>query len=244
DRWWSNCGCNTGAHPGWNQEWRTPLRNAFDWLRDTVAPQWENKSREVLKDPWAARDDYIEVVNRRSEENLESFFARYSTRNLTAAEKTTALELLELQRHALLMYTSCGWFFDDLAGIETVQNLQFAARMVQLAEKFFGDSLESQLAKRLAAGKSNVPEEGDGSQIYDRKVREAKVDWKKLAAHYAISSLFEDFPKNATIYCYDSALEDHHAFAAGRAKLGMGRIRLRSKITLESRELCFGVLHL
>ena len=244
DRWWSNCGCSSGAHPGWNQEWRTPLRDAFDWLRDTVAPRWENKSREILKDPWAARDAYIDLIIRRSEENLESFFARYSTRNLTPEEKTTALELLELQRHALLMYTSCGWFFDDLAGIETVQNLQFAARMVQLAEKFLGGSLESQLAKRLAAGKSNVPEEGDGSQIYDRKVREAKVDWKKLAAHYAISSLFEDFPKNTTIYCYDSTLEDHHAFAAGRAKLGMGRIRLRSKITLESRELCFGVLHL
>jgi len=244
DRWWSHCGCNTGAHPGWNQEWRTSLRNALDWLRDTVAPQWEKKSREFLQDSWSVRDAYIEVVHHRSVENIESFFSRHGARILTPVEKTMALELLELQRHALFMYTSCGWFFDDLAGIETVQNLQFAGRMVQLAEKFFGDSLESQFIKRLASGRSNIPEEGDGSQIYNRMVRPAKVDWKKLGAHYAISSLFEDFPKTTTVYCYDAGLEDHQVFAAGRAKLGIGRIQLRSKITLESQQLCFGVLHL
>jgi len=244
DRWWSDCGCSTGAHAGWNQAWRTPLRNALDWLRDTVAPQWESKTSEFLKDPWAARDAYIDVLYRRSAENIESFFSRHGVRSLTPPEKSIALQLLELQRHALLMYTSCGWFFDDLAGIETVQNLQFAGRAVQLAEKFFGASFETQFTNRLALGKSNLPEEGDGSQIYDRKVRPAKVDWEKVAAHYGVCTLFEDFPKQTTIYCYDATLEDHQIFTAGRAKLGIGRLELRSKTTLESQKLNFGVLHL
>ena len=242
-RWWSNCGCNTGAHPGWNQEWRTPLRNALDWLRDAIAPRWETITRELLKDPWAARDAYIDVLFHRSLENIENFFSRHAARTLTHAEKTMVLQLLELQRHAMLMYTSCGWFFDDFSGIETVQNLQFAGRTVQLAETFFGISLEAQLTHLLALGKSNLPDQGDGSQIYDRMVRPAKVDWKKVAAHYAVSSLFEDFPKEATIYCYDAVLEDRQIFTAGGAKLGIGRIELRSKVTLESQKLNFGVLH-
>jgi alpha-amylase/alpha-mannosidase (GH57 family) len=243
DRWWSNCGCNTGSHPGWSQEWRTPLRNALDWLRDAIAPRWETITRELLKDPWPARDAYIDVLFHRSVDNVENFFSRHATRTLTHAEKTMVLQLLELQRHAMLMYTSCGWFFDDLSGIETVQNLQFAGRTVQLAETFFGISLEAQFTNVLASAKSNLPEQGNGSQIYDRMVRPAKVDWKKVAAHYAVSSLFEDFPKEATIYCYDAVLEDQQIFTAGRAKLGMGRIELRSKVTLESQELNFGVLH-
>ena len=244
DRWWSECGCNSGAHPGWNQAWRTPLRNALDWLRDTIAPQWEAKTNEFLRDPWAARDAYIDVVHHRSAANIEGFFSRHAIRPLTPPEASAALQLLELQRHAMLMYTSCGWFFDDLAGIETVQNLQFAGRMVQLAEKFFGHSLEAQFSNRLKSGKSNLPEEGDGSQIYDRKVRPAKVDWEKAAAHYGVSTLFEEFPTETAIYCYDAIREDRQIFSSGDAKLGIGRIVLKSKITLESQKLNFGVLHL
>src|SRR5262245_21632545 len=244
DRWWSDCGCNTGAHPDWNQQWRTPLRNALDWLRDAVAPRWESKAHEFLKDPWLARDAYIDVVHQRSVAGVEYFLTRHGKRLLTPGERNTVLDLLEMQRHALLMYTSCGWFFDDLAGVEAIQNMQFAGRMVQLAEKLFGDSLESQFAKLLTSGKSNVPEEGNGLEIYNRRVRDAKVDGKKLAAHCAVSSLFEEFPKNTSIYCYDVELQDHQIFAAGRAKLGMGRVQLRSRITLESEQFCFGVLHL
>jgi alpha-amylase/alpha-mannosidase (GH57 family) len=243
DRWWSNCGCSSGSHPSWNQEWRTPLRNALDWLRDAIAPRWETITRELLKDPWAARDAYIDVLFHRSMENIENFFSRHAARPLTHTEKTMVLQLLELQRHAMLMYTSCGWFFDDLSGIETVQNLQFAGRAIQLAETFFGISLEAEFTNLLASAKSNLPDRGNGPQIYDRMVRPAKVDWKKVAAHYAVSSLFEDFPKEATIYCYDAVLEDQQIFTAGRAKLGIGRIELRSKVTLESQKLNFGVLY-
>jgi len=133
ERWRSSCGCNSGGHGDWNQAWRTPLRNALDWLRDAIAPRWEAKARNYFTAPWAARDDYIEVVLDRSTEALNSFLSRHAVRPLTAEETTAALKLLELQRHAMLMYTSCGWFFDELSGIETVQILEYAGRAVQLA---------------------------------------------------------------------------------------------------------------
>jgi alpha-amylase/alpha-mannosidase (GH57 family) len=244
DRWWSDCGCNTGANPGWNQQWRTPLRDALDWLRDCAASTWEKKAHQLLKDPWRARDDYIEVVLDRTEKTIGNFFARHALHALSPAQTTTALKLLEMQRNAMLMYTSCGWFFDDVAGIETVQILRFAGRAVQLAQELFGDSLEERLVHRLAAAKSNSAEPADGARIYDRRVRPAKVDWHKLAAHYALSNLFEEFPERAALYCYEARLTDYQALRAGRAKLGVGRLDLRSTITLETEKLMFAALHL
>ncbi len=244
DRGWSNCGCNSGAHSGWSQAWRTPLRDTLDGLRDQVAPLWERNARGLLRDPWKARDDYIEIVLDRSEENLQSFFSRHGHPSLNPAQTTGALKLLELQRNAMLMYTSCGWFFDDLAGIETIEILQFAGRAIQLAQELFGDSLETNFVRRLAAANSNVPEEGDGARVYDRRVRPALVDWQKLVANYALGNLFEDFSERNAIYCFDAGLQDHRMFHAGRAKLGVGRIELRSRITLESEKLIFAALHL
>jgi alpha-amylase/alpha-mannosidase (GH57 family) len=244
DRWWSNCGCNSGANPTWNQQWRTPLRNALDWLRDSVSPQWEQHTGELLKDPWTARDAYIDIVNDRSAESVENFFANHALRRLEAHEQSTALKLLEMQRYAMLMYTSCGWFFDDIAGIEAVQILQFAGRSVQLAQNLFGDSLESQFTSRLSAAVSNVAEQGNGAQIYERHVQSAKVDWDKLAAHYAVNSVFEEFPRETTIYCYDVAAIHRQVFPIGRAKLVFGQIAIQSKVTRESKQLHYGVLHL
>ena len=163
---------------------------------------------------------------------------------MTATESVTALKLLEMQRHAMLMYTSCGWFFDDISGIEAVQILQFAGRALQLAEDLFGAPLESQFTQRLAAAKSNVAAQGNGSDIYARSVRPTKVDWEKVGAHYAVSTLFEDYPRETAIYCYDARREDQQVFTAGRAKLAFGRVRLTSRITQETARLNFGVLHL
>jgi alpha-amylase/alpha-mannosidase (GH57 family) len=244
DRWWSNCGCSSGSHPGWNQEWRTPLRNALDWLRDAVALLFEEKGRTLLKEPWAARNDYIRVVNDRSIAAVENFFTRHALRKLTPPEKTTALQLLELQRHAMLMYTSCGWFFDEISGLETVQVIQYAARAVQLAEQLFGDSSEAKFVERLAAAKSNLPEHRDGRHIYEKFVRPARVDWERLGAHYAVSSLYANYPEKTKLYCYESEREDYQVFEAGVTKMALGRVKLTSEITRESTVLSFGVLHM
>ncbi|HWH75763.1 MAG TPA: DUF3536 domain-containing protein, partial [Candidatus Binatus sp.] len=241
-RWWTDCGCNSGGKPGWSQRWRTPLRNAFDWLRDKVADPWQEKAGTVLKDPWAARDDYIDIVLDRSVPNIEQFFTRHATHKLDHEELTTALKLLELQRHALLMYTSCGWFFDDLSGIETVQVIQYAARALQLAQELFVESLEEQFIDRLAQAHSNLAEYGDGREIYEKLVRPGEVDWGRVGAHYAISAIFENYSAQTNIYCYRAEQKAFQTFEAGKAKLAVGQIELVSEITRESLELGFGVL--
>ncbi|HXV80486.1 MAG TPA: DUF3536 domain-containing protein [Candidatus Binatia bacterium] len=244
DRWWSNCGCSSGNHSGWNQEWRAPLRNALDWLRDSVAGPFERLGSQLLKDPWTARDDYISVVLDRSPANVNAFLARHGARDLSEAERTQALKLLEMQRHAMLMYTSCGWFFDEISGIETVQIIQYAGRTVQLAQDLFGDSLEEQFMEHLAKARSNVPEHGDGRRIYEKFVKPAQVDFERVGAHYAVSSLFEDYSEQTKLYCFEAEREDHQVFTAGLAKMAVGRVKLTSEITRESEVLSFGVLHM
>ncbi|HLN85588.1 MAG TPA: DUF3536 domain-containing protein, partial [Candidatus Limnocylindrales bacterium] len=244
ERWRSDCACNSGGHPGWNQVWRGPLRDAFNWLRDAMAAPWEAQARQLLKEPWAARDAYVDVVLDRSMERVERFFKRHAARKLSDGERTSALKLLELQRQAMLMYTSCGWFFDELSGIETVQVIQFAARAVQLAEELFGDSLEDVFVGRLARARSNIDDHGNGREIYEKFVHPARVDWERVGAHYAVSSIFAGYPQQANIYCYEVQQKDFQAFNAGKAKLAVGRVRLTSEITKESTDLSFGVLHI
>ncbi len=244
ERWRSDCGCNTGGHPDWNQAWRQPLRDALDWLRDQAAPRYEEKARGLLQDPWAARDDYIDVILDRSPENTERFFTKHSARPLDEGERITALKLLELQRHALLMYTSCGWFFDELAGIETTQVMQYAGRVIQLARELFGAELEEGFLQRLELALSNVPENHNGRVVYEKFVKPAMVDLPKIAAHFAVSSLFQDYPEEARVFCYSADVQDYQLMEAGQARLAVGRARLTSVITGESDVLSFGVLHM
>jgi alpha-amylase/alpha-mannosidase (GH57 family) len=244
ERWRADCGCNSGGHAGWNQAWRGPLRAALDWLRDTLAAPWEVQARQWLKDPWAARDAYIDVVLDRSPESIERYLKRHTTHQLTDGERVTVLKLLDLQRQALLMYTSCGWFFDELSGIETVQVMQFAARAVQLAEELFGDALEEGFCDRLARARSNIAEHGSGRDVYEKFVRPARVEWDRVGAHYAVSSIFAGQPKQENLYCYQTQQKDFQIFVAGKAKLAVGRVGLTSQITTESTELSFAVLHI
>jgi alpha-amylase/alpha-mannosidase (GH57 family) len=242
ERWRSNCGCNAG-HFGWNQEWRGPLRAALDWLRDTLSPRFEEKARELLKDPWAARDEYIDVVLDRSAENVADFMRRHATHELSGPERMTTLKVMEMQRHLMLMYTSCGWFFDDISGLESVQVIQYACRAVQLSQEVLGNHVEADFLGALSQAKSNVPEHSDGATIYRKFASPSAIDLEKLAAHYAISSLFKPYADHARIYCYSVDRLDRHSMEAGQMKLGLGRARFTSEITEESAELVFGALH-
>ena len=244
ERWKSNCGCNSGGHPEWNQEWRGPLRASLDWLRDELANLFERHGGALLKNPWDARDAYIRVILDRSDESLASFFAEHATHELNDEERVRALKLLEMQRHALLMYTSCGWFFDELSGLETVQVIHYAGRALRLAEECCGAALEAEFLKRLSAAKSNLPEYGNGAQIYEQWVKPAYIDMRMLAGHYAISSLFENYEPQAQIYCYRVDREDFSIEAEGKIRLAMGRAHFSSKITRESDFFSFAVLHL
>ena len=243
DRWWSDCGCNSGAHPKWTQAWRTPLRNALDWLRDSMSEPYEKMAGQYLKDPWTARDEYVNIILDRSPENVTQFLSRHATHDLNNDERISTLKLLELQRHAMLMYTSCGWFFDDLSGIETVQVIQYAGRVVQLAQELFADDAERPFLEMLAEAKSNVPEQGDGRRIYESYVKPAIVDLPRVAAHYAVSSLFEEYAEESRINCYTINNEDYQTADCGKTRLIAGRSRITSEITGETAVMSFGVFH-
>ncbi len=244
ERWRADCGCNTGGHTDWRQEWRAPLRQAFDLLREEINPLFEGRAAEYLNDPWAARDDYIAVILDRSGEGREAFFRRHAARNLSAGERTTVLELMEMQRHALLMYTSCGWFFDELSGIETLQVMRYAGRTIQLAEKLSGQNFEKPFRECLADAKSNMPEHNDGAQIYEKFVKPSVVDLAKVAAHYAVSSLVSEYGETAKVYSYTVGRDDYQSRQEGEAKLAVGRIKVISDIILDEDSVSFAVLHL
>jgi alpha-amylase/alpha-mannosidase (GH57 family) len=242
ERWRSDCGCNAGRL-GWNQEWRKPLRLALDWLRDSVNAKFEELGGALLRDPWAARDGYIAVVLNRSPEVRERFGHEHFARDLNTNEQVIVWKLMELQRHAMLMYTSCGWFFDELSGIETVQVIEYAGRVVQLAEQLFGESIEYQFLEKLAQAKSNLLEYGDGAKIYTRYVKPSIVDLEKVGAHYSISSLFAPYTERTDIFSYVVTRLDYHTADAGRLRMALGQARFTSKVTRESEVLAFWVVH-
>jgi len=242
-RWKQHCGCNSGGRGKWNQEWREPLREALNWLRDAVAPCFEEHGYRFLKDPWEARNDYIDVILDRSEQTRARFLQKHARRPLNQTEQVRVWKLLEMQRHAMLMYTSCGWFFDELSGIETVQVIQYAGRVVQIALELFGDHLEERFLERLASAKSNIPKHRDGAEIYAKFVKPAMIDPYKMAAHYAISSLFENYEESARIYSYTVARQQFRTMEAGKMRVAVGRAKFTSEITQKSEELTFGVLH-
>jgi alpha-amylase/alpha-mannosidase (GH57 family) len=242
ERWRANCGCNAG-HAGWNQEWRKPLRETLDWLRDELARPYEERAGRDLRDPWAARDAYIDVILDRSPESMGAFFAAYGHPDLAPEDRPDVIRLLEMQRHALLMFTSCGWFFDELSGIETVQVIKYAARAIQLAERF-GAHLEGEFIGRLSAAKSNLRRWGDGAQIYRRAVRPSFVTHARVVAHYAISALFDSYEEEARVFSYTVRRLDARREESGGHRLGLGLVTAASRITGEAQRAAFAVLHL
>ncbi|MGD8375573.1 MAG: DUF3536 domain-containing protein [Acidobacteriota bacterium] len=244
ERWRSDCGCRIGAHPGWDQRWRGPLRQGLDGLRDDLAPRFEEAAGRHLRSPWEARDDYVELLLDRGDAAAEAFWSRHAVAPLDDASRVQVRKLLEMQRNAMLMYTSCGWFFDEISGIETVQILRYAGRSIQLAREALGHDPEPDLLRHLTAAPSNLPEHGDGARIYVEQVRPAMIDLAQVAAHFVVSSLFESYEEETRIYCYDAAIRELRRFQAGRGRLLVGRGRFASRITGEGQELSFGVFHL
>lgn len=244
ERWRSNCGCCTGGNPGWNQEWRAPLRVALDWLRDALSPCYQEHARRLGAEPWKLRNEYIHVLLDRSPEGFDRFFSHNVRGVLSSAEQCRLLKLLEMQRHCMLMYTSCGWFFDELSGIETVQVIEYAARALQLATELFGPGLEARFLELLSLARSNLREHQDGREIYESMVRPAMITLKDVAAHFSVSSLFEEYPHRARVFCYDVTQQDRRALSAGTARLVCGKADVVSAITGESQRFTYGVLHL
>jgi alpha-amylase/alpha-mannosidase (GH57 family) len=243
ERWRANCGCNSGAHPGWQQAWRAPLRRSLDWLKLQLDALFERHGKPLLRDPWVARDQYIEVLLRRDSDYREAFLARHALERLQGGDRVRVWKLLEMQRHSLLTFTSCGWFFDDPSGIETTQILAYAARAMQLAAQV-GAHLEPEFLRRLQPMSSNVTAYADGRQLYRQLVSPLATDGSRLMAHYAINSLFASPEPTTRVYAYGITSLDRAAERAGSASLAIGRARLRAEVTEESHEYVYAALHL
>jgi alpha-amylase/alpha-mannosidase (GH57 family) len=186
-RWIRDCGCQTGGEAGWNQQWRMPLRAALDFLRDENVPHFEATRSELFTFPWVARDESITLVLD-SVASREEFLFAHAGRWLSAEQQTRALTYLELQRMLLLMYTSCGWFFNDISGIETIQILKYAARAIDLMDELGLPSVRDRFLELLAKAKSNRPEMGTGVDIYRRYVEPLNPKVKQAVSEQLASA--------------------------------------------------------
>ncbi|PZV26861.1 MAG: glycoside hydrolase [Snowella sp.] len=242
DRWQDDCGCGGGGE--WHQKWRRPLRDSLNWLRDELIKLYVTAGRKLFNDPWQAREDYIQVILDRSPEKTELFLQKHQIHPLTSTEKIDALRLLEMQRHSLLMFTSCGWFFEEISRPEGVQILRYASRAMELAAEVTGIHLEKDFVAQLAWAPSNVAVFKDGEAVYQQLVTTAQISFEQVAAHYAISSLFTNYAHQQAIYCYQTEQLDYQKQQLGPLTLAVGQVKLTSMIIWENHHFTFAVLHL
>ena len=241
ERWRSNCGCNSGGRPGWNQKWRGPLRSALDFVRDELIKTFETLGAQYFKNVWDARNDYISIILDRSLDAQHRFFLKHATETAWR-NRASALMLLEMQRNAMLMYTSCGWFFDEISGLETVQIMHYAARALELNKQLTGHDLEPQFISLLEKAPSNLPELKTGAVVYEKYVKPQKMPVEKIALEYVVSLLSDETTNPKKIYAYDilhyapTKLQHQDLF------LCYGDITLKSTVTLEENSLQFAIL--
>ena len=242
-RWKEDCGCSTGGHPGWNQKWRKPLRDALDYLRDELVNIYEEHGKKYFNnDVWEVRNKYVDVILDRGDMNVRKFQQENFLPNLSDEDKVRAMELLEIQRQSMLMYTSCGWFFSEISGIETVQIMKYAARAMQLAAKFTDKNIEEHFLNILAEAKSNIPEHGTGKDIFERFVKPSIVTAKQIASLWALSSLYQDFEDEEDVYCYTITKKAYKKVHKGTSTFIIGHIEVQSKITLQKSNLIFALM--
>ena len=241
-RWCDDCGCSTGGQYGWNQKWRKPLREALDYVRDELIKIFEEHANKYFKDIWAARNDYINVILNRDKTSINKFFERNQKHQLEHQDIVNALKLMEMQRQALLMYTSCGWFFSEISGIETTQIMKYAARAMQLASSFSNKDLETGFQAILSRAKSNIPGFGSGEDVYLKFVKPSIVSIKQIAALWAIYSSNTKFEETSSLYCYNIKKHYYKKSSKGSTSFTTGRIEIESKITLEKFDFYFASL--
>ncbi|MCL4493333.1 MAG: DUF3536 domain-containing protein [Firmicutes bacterium] len=245
ERWRSDCGCQSGLHPAWTQKWRTPLRQAMDYVRDTVTPLFDALAPRWLKDPAQAFQDYIDVILNREQNTLNAFILQHQAQSLDLEDTIRVFQLMELYRHILLMYTSCGWFFDDIGGLEAIQVMKYAARAIQLGERLFDVPMEASFREILEQARSNEGNQ-DGRTIFDNAVTEHMVSLPRVALHYSMMHLLMPYDRGSTttIYCYDVYAGEEVLWRSGPVKMAVGQVQVISETTLDRGTFNYAVLHL
>ena len=202
DRWRADCGCRVAPEKGLHQRWRAPLRGAVEWLAGELHALYDREAGALLADPWAARDACGEL-DAPGGATTAAIVASHAGRQLSPAEVVRARELLEMERHALRLFTSCAWFFDDVGGLEPLQVLRYAARAIELSGA--PPSLEAVFVQRLAAATSNDPAVGDAARIYRERARPALRPPVLVAGSHAVAQgAVPGWPTDRA-YAYDVA---------------------------------------
>ncbi|MEW6443598.1 MAG: DUF3536 domain-containing protein [bacterium] len=242
ERWRSNCGCRVSG-PELQQKWRAPLRRALDDLKGKLDRILEVEGQRVFQDPWAAFRGYVRVLLDRKEETLQAYLNRFARQPLTETDASLAAKLMEMERHGQLMFTSCAWFFDEISGVEAVQILRLAARAIQLAELYFGVSLEEDFLEVLEQAPSNLPEIRDGRRLWEKEVRPAVTSLERVLAHFTISSIFrKDLPSHVGL-SYSLKESGSVICEAGNSHLAVGAAEVFSKRTLQRGNYVYAVIH-
>lgn len=242
-RWTRDCSCHASAPEGWNQKWRAPLRAALNYVRDEAARVFEEQGAELFRQPWRARDAYVELLCDPQRGRRAEFLERQAGRRLSEAEEQRALTLLELQRSSLLMFTSCGWFFNDISGIETVQVLKYAARAMDFMGELQAKSPRAGFLELLADAESNIRKHGNGADIFHNLVEPARVTPQRIAASLAISSLVDKSEQDGEIAGHAFSLTDFRQEQHGRLALASGRLVLEVVSTGKRLNFAVAAMH-
>jgi alpha-amylase/alpha-mannosidase (GH57 family) len=213
----------------------------LDWLRDELTTIYIRETSKFLKDPWAAREDYIRVILDRSDKNVDDFLKRHW---IVEVEHNRVLRMMEVQRNAMLMYTSCGWFFDDLSGIETTQIMQYACRAMQLVSQISDVNLEEEFLRRMELAPSNITALGNGREVYKKFVVPSKTNLQRVGMHYAVSSIFEEDPESFPVFNYTTKNEVFIRKEAGQQKLVVGITKVKSNVTRSEKKFAFAVIYM
>jgi alpha-amylase/alpha-mannosidase (GH57 family) len=242
-RWYRDCGCQTDGQDGWNQTWRTPLRRAFDLLRAFASERFEEEGALLFTDPWKARDAYAEFFLDPARPR-EDWLKRYARKPLDDEEKVRALMLLELSKSTLLMYTSCGWFFADLAGPEGKQVLSYAAHAMDMLQDLGFEPPRGQFLDVLSDAKSNKPGVGTGADIFTKVVEPQRVTPARIASHLAISSLVEEGDESGAIGDYRFRRSHFQRQSQGKVRLALSHVSIERTTTGRRCEYAVGSIHL
>ncbi len=242
ERWKSNCGC--GNESGFHQQWRAPLRESLNWLRDQLANIYQEQMVVYHQEPWKLRDEYIQVILNRGEEFVNRFLKTHCGRELLGADRTRIIRLLEIQRQSMLMFTSCGWFFDEVSRIETIQILQYANRAIQLAYLVSDTDLEGEFKEKLAEAKSNLADLEHAALIYEKQISPKQITLTKVGMHYAVASLFDEHPEKLSILNYSCSSDTFERYHAGVQILAIGRTDIKSTVTFSEKQFSFAVLYI
>lgn len=242
-RWIRDCSCRIDPGAPTQQIWRGPLRRALDKVRDGGRAFFLQEADGLLRDPWAARDDYVELLLDDDPARRHAFFERHATRPLEDEEWRRVLGLLEMQHQCQLMYTSCGWFFDDIGGIETVQILRYAARALELWEQLGGTSCRDAFEAELAKARSNDPQRGSGADILRRDALAVRVSAERIVAHLAMGALLDPPPVSGRIALHRFERHAFHLRERGDTRLVTGHFTLEHARTARRADLQVVMLH-